>query len=293
MLNPYKPKDVSTCLESRRVVFAGDSITRQLFFNTAHLADPKLPSAPPSNDQKHADHTLTTAKQDITFEFLWDPFLNSSHTKELLEGRRKTSSEPPALVVLGSGLWYLRHSETSGGISAWEGMIDSTFSALERGGAAIGDKIVFLPVEEAISSKLAPDRAASILVADVDAMNSDLSHRVAASASTSWFDLSKPSTSVVSLPLAFNQMLTASQTEDGLHFSDKILATQANLLLNLRCNDALPKKMPFDKTCCRSYPMPSFLQGLVILCVLLLGTIAKFLGPRLGTWSVYMNDDAC
>ncbi len=77
-------------------------------------------------------------------------------------------------------------------------------------------------------------------------------------------------------------MLDPSQTEDGLHFSDAVVKVQANLLLNLRCNDVLPKVFPLDKTCCRSYPWPSALHFLVLVVVVLWGPANWFLSRRLG-----------
>ena len=60
-----------------------------------------------------------------------------------------------------------------------------------------------------------------------------------------------------------------SLTEDGLHYSDTVIKIQANILLNLQCNDKLPKVFPFNKTCCNRYPWPStvhlFVLGLVVL----------------------------
>ena len=43
MTHKYSPKDIGQCLHNRQVVFIGDSVTRQLYFGLAHLADPNSP----------------------------------------------------------------------------------------------------------------------------------------------------------------------------------------------------------------------------------------------------------
>lgn len=285
MIHAYKTNDVTLCLASQRVVFAGDSITRQLYYSFAHAADPTLPSGPPSDDQKHQDITLRT-KGGTSILFYWDPFLNGTHALDIL--RSGTKSGRPSLAVFGSGLWYLRHRD-SGGIAAWEAMIDRTYSIISQNSENIADQIVWLPVEEPVSSKLSAERSATIHPSDVEAMNADLIHRVTPappsfSFSSEYVVPSKPSKRKVpvSLPIALNLMLDDSQTADGLHFSAPILKAQANLLLNLRCNDVLPKRFPLDKTCCRSYPTPPFLEILVLFVLVAWGPLARFLSKRNG-----------
>ncbi|TFY83996.1 hypothetical protein EWM64_g4 [Hericium alpestre] len=200
-------------------------------------------------------------------------------------------SERPTLLVLGSGLWYLRYADTSGGLSAWEANIENILGSIQKARSKLADEIVILPIEDVISSKLSYERASTMLAPDRDAMNSDLYHRIYP-VSSSGFGLvssSKPRVPV-SLPLAFNEMLDPSQTEDGLHFSDAIVRAQANILLNLRCNEEMPKVFPLDKTCCRSYPMPSVLHFIVLAAVLLWGYtyfMHSPIGPRkTGTWMI-------
>ncbi|KDQ20538.1 hypothetical protein BOTBODRAFT_26553 [Botryobasidium botryosum FD-172 SS1] len=279
MMQTYKAGDAASCLAARRVLFIGDSVMRQLYFATSHMSDPSLPARPPSDNEKHANHTYTT-KSGAEFQFIWDPFLNTSYTQTVLSHTSTSPSQKPTLLVLGSGLWYLRYAE-SGGISAWETMIDTTFEAISNGMPGIAEQVMFLPVEQVVPSKLSPERARSIRLSDVEAMNSDLYHRIMPPYSsffsaTPFLDPYMPSEPSVpiSLPLAFNQMLSPSETEDGIHFSEKILKTQANILLNFQCNDLLPKKFPFDKTCCNSYPTPSILQTSVILLIVTWGPIA-------------------
>ncbi|KAG8890823.1 hypothetical protein FRB98_004868 [Tulasnella sp. 332] len=287
-LHAYKPQEVGGCLSSRKVIFAGDSVTRQLFFAFAHLSDPTLPSAPPDDEKKHSDHSITSPEANVTFEFLWDPYLNTTKVATLLEtGNRESHDEPPALLVLGSGLWYLRYAKDSGGLAAWEATIETTVNAIHRAMPGLADRVIFLPVEEAVSAKLSPERAASIHAGDVDAMNSDLTHRLlslTASPAGSFFGPSPLPIYPFAFPLALNKMLIETETRDGIHFSNSILFKQAALLMNFRCNEALPKKFPFDKTCCNSYPEIPFLQLVVLVSAITLGPLCYLLGPIIGEY---------
>ncbi|KAL6310128.1 O-acetyltransferase [Sparassis latifolia] len=292
MMHVYQSADASACIGSRRVVFIGDSVTRQLFFQMARVVDPSLPTAPPDDEQRHRNHTLTS-RSGIQLSFLWDPYLNASSTHSYLSAPMIASpsagplSDRPALLVLGSGLWYLRYPD-SGGLPAWESMVKSTLAALSRARTLPADKVVVLPIEDVVSAKLSRERTASMHASDIDAMNSDLHHRIRPPALSDPFrffpDPKAPSAAPppVALPLVFNHMLDPSQTEDGLHFSDAVVAMQANVLLNLRCNDVLPKKFPMDKTCCRRYPWPSPLHSIVLAAAILWGPVCVMLSRRLG-----------
>ncbi|KAI0830580.1 O-acetyltransferase [Trametes gibbosa] len=300
MMHQYKPNDVAACMASKRVVFVGDSVTRQLFYQFAHLIDPNLPTSPPDDEQKHADYRYRSAS-DIWLQFYWDPYLNSTHTHALLHpgAQDLRSSDPSALLVLGSGLWYLRYAD-SGGLSAWEAKLESTLSAVTRVRHPLADVVVVLPVEDIVPSKLSPERAISMHASDIDAMNSDLLHRISPPALRDPFVFlpgpsRRPAGLPIALPLVFNQMLQPSQTEDGLHFSDVVVGTQAQVLLNLRCNDVLPKSFPLDKTCCRRYPWPSVLHLLVLAGVFLWAPanwlLARRFSPRSSGMPLLRDDE--
>ena len=262
MLNAYTPKDASTCFGSRQVVFVGDSVTRQLFFQFAHIVDPKLPDGPPDDNNKHSNYTLD-AENNVKLSFYWDPYMNSSYSQLIhptgTDRAPSLDSDRPALLVLGTGLWYLRYAD-SGGLPAWEARVEAVAETIKSARPPLADEIILLPIEEPVTSKLSPERADTIRASDVDAMNSDLFHRIYPSEDSFFPTTPHP----VSFPLVLNRMLDDSQTTDGLHFSSPVITAQANLLLNFRCNDVLPKKYPMDKTCCRSYPSPSLLHLFVI-----------------------------
>ncbi|KAL4069678.1 10 TM acyl transferase domain found in Cas1p-domain-containing protein [Scleroderma yunnanense] len=273
MLHQYQPKDASRCLASRRVVFAGDSVTRTLYFQLVHLLDPKLPGAPPQDNQKHSDHSFVTST-DITLDFIWDPFLNTTSVLTLINPKEGTPGvSSPALLVLGSGLWYLRYANSSGSLPAWEAMVQSHIDAITTAPIKPAEEVVFLPVEDVVTSKLSPERYNTMHSSDIDAMNSDLYHRIKPSYTSSFWSSLGPTAAVpVRFPLVFNKLLGDSLTEDGLHFSSSVIQIQANILLNLRCNNGFPPTAPMDKTCCRAYPWPSPIQ-FIVLTVIVTSTV--------------------
>ncbi|KAG6879767.1 hypothetical protein C0992_012087 [Termitomyces sp. T32_za158] len=279
MLYNYKPTQAAACLESKPVVFIGDSVARTLFFQLAHLLDPSLPLGPTQNGEKHANHTLTIETGN-SVSFFWDPFLNSTHTFDVVRSARDDRHRP-ALLVLGSGLWYLRYANSSGGLPSWEVNMEHLLAEIVKSPVRPADQVVVLPVEQVVPSKLSPERAMSMHLSDIDAMNSDLMHRIHPPYSGLPFS-SRPA-SPVSLPLVFNEMLVPSQTEDGLHFSGSVVKTQAQILLNLRCNNLMPKQFPLDKTCCNMYPWPSFLHLSILLVIFSWGPILAFMSYRAGS----------
>ena len=215
--------------------------------------------------EKHADRVLTAG--GINFAFYWDPFLNGTYSDQLLAGTLGASIEQgkPTLAVLGSGIWYLRH-KSSGGIDAWSNRMDDLFAASHPSRDSIADELILLPVVDAIESRLSPERAATIKLEDINKMNERLDEKL----DEARFE---PGTGTggLAVPRSFNKVIDGldEETVDGLHFSDTVSKVQASILLNLRCNDVLPKHFPYDKTCCFQYPAPNWVQ--IALLVFLIG----------------------
>ncbi|KAL0578732.1 hypothetical protein V5O48_003288 [Marasmius crinis-equi] len=250
---------------SREIIFVGDSIARQLFFQLSNLLDPNLPTSPVDDRRKHENYTLHT-RFGSKVSFYWDPFLNSTYTREIFTA----SQSRPSILVFNTGLWYLRHSDTfpHGGLAAWEANIEGILDTISSSRKP-ADTTVLLPVGRIDPDKLSPDRKATMHPADIDAMNSDLMHRLANSSS-----------GVVFLG-TLNEMFHRDDTVNGLHLVERAVRVQANLLLNLHCNERLSERVPFDGTCCRRYPEPLFLQVFVVAGLLLFG-LYKFLYPTGG-----------
>lgn len=264
MLYPHKQKTVSECLSGRRVVFVGDSTVRQLYYGAVSTVDPNVDRA----GEKHSNKGLTI--EGARWDFVWDPFLNSTAFDQLLRGQYGKTG-PPTLLVVGSGLWYLRHHQP---VELWTERIDRLFSAV-LGGAdgklSIADEVVLLPVEVPVEDRLSDDRKQTLTRPAVDAMNAELVARFEADPTIG-----------LAFPSVFNQMETGGAgdlAQDGLHFGDEMVRTQARILLNLRCNDVLVKKFPLDKTCCYQYPTPNWVQILLLTVVVGFAPLAMHLGP--------------
>lgn len=201
----------------------------------------------------------------MKFSFHWDPFLNSSQTLNFLSGSSQEEDDVgrvPTLAVFGSGMHYLRYP-ASGGLDAWKEKINDLFNAVAPGGPLLADEIVFLPIENVVEAHLSEERQETLHLADTKSMNVHLTQKMMGIPATS-----RPN---IAIPTVFNRLIEGleDETEDGLHYSGNIVKSQAAILLNLRCNDVLPKTFPFDKTCCSRYPTPNWVQ--IVLLLIFLG----------------------
>ncbi|RUP25192.1 hypothetical protein BC936DRAFT_138855 [Jimgerdemannia flammicorona] len=243
-MQTYNSDAVVKCLGNTHVLYIGDSVIRQQLFGMAEKVDANIVT----KGEKHSDRVFTSSS--ITFEFWWDPFLNASHTIDILNGVAKFR---PSLLVLGTGLWYLNYLEGSDGLAAWKSIIDRTVHQISNPtiAADIAATIVLAPVETPKYTLLNSTRRSRLSPSNIEAMNDYLFRYK----------------DEVFIPFAWNRMVeqSPSLTDDGLHFADIIATKQADILLNFKCNDQLPKQAPMGTTCCYTYPQTRWYQNAVFL----------------------------
>ncbi|KAG0316760.1 hypothetical protein BGZ99_006695 [Dissophora globulifera] len=254
MMRTFDTAHTTSCLSGSRVVVLGDSVARQLYYS---LVKKVLPDASTDGD-RHSDIFFSDPESGTTFEFYWDPVLNSTKATTLLTGSdaRIFGSEEkptPSIFLVGTGLWYLRYPEWSGGMEKWQQVMEKLVRQMGNPRLLpLAQQLFISPIPAVNSEKLSEERARTLLPEDINYMNSFLMEATAESP--------------VSVPFTWNKMTetAASETHDGLHYVEKVMTVEADILLNFVCNNKLPKVSPMGATCCYEYPSMRWFQVLML-----------------------------
>ncbi|KAE8448436.1 hypothetical protein EG329_009501 [Mollisiaceae sp. DMI_Dod_QoI] len=279
IMHEYKKKDIEDCFHNRKLVFIGDSTTRQIFWAVAEKMDHEKAEEEIAdmlaNDEKHKD--LNFESSGVSVHFIWDPWLNSTGLdRELKKFSAVPSLEPTgasgesaALLLLGApGLWFARHGQEN----FMKDFRDSVEHVIPYMDHSHGDQnslpsprfkarqespnlLLLAPIQVPMYEFLSPSRAETITPEKIDQMNDFLQQTSAHSeADIIW---------------SYNLMTWDGQAqyeESGLHVIQNVAHRKADVLLNLRCNAGpASDKYPYDRTCCSNYTRPNQVQWIMIL----------------------------
>ncbi|PQE02959.1 CAS1 domain-containing protein [Rutstroemia sp. NJR-2017a BVV2] len=283
ILHEYKRKDIQECFKNRRVVFVGDSTTRQIFWAVAKKMDQERAEEEMTElldlDQKHKD--LEFSSGGVTVQFVWDPWLNSTGLDKELKNFNANprpgakTDESASLLLLGApGLWYARHGQENY-FKEFRESIEHVIPFMDhaRGDSPIlpgarpfpstnksPNFLLLAPVQVPWYQALSPSREETITPEKIDLMN-DYLQQVSAH-------------SDADIVWSFSLMTWAGRgeyEESGLHVVDNVAHRKADVLLNLRCNaDAVERGYPYDRTCCNNYRQPNVIQWSIVLTGMLL-----------------------
>jgi len=229
----------------------GDSVVRQLFYSVVKKIIPDFAT----DRDKHANIIHTDPTSRTTFEFYWDPVLNTTTTQELLSGQYAEGpvARTPTILLVGSGMWYLRYREWSGGMEKWKKTMASLVERMnDLDSVPLGKHLFVSSIQSVNPDKLSDVRYETLRLEDIQEMNTYLK--------------SITKNTIVTVPLVWNKMTETAKdaTNDGLHFTERVMSAEANVLLNSVCNNRLPKVAPMSATCCYEYPSNSGVQGLML-----------------------------
>ena len=268
MMHEYNAAGLNTCLNSRRVVFIGDSVTRQIFWAFAKKLDVRE-----HGENKHS--SISVDVHGLRVEFIWDPYLNTSSLyREVaaasLSKSKNSQVDTAAILLIGGGLWNARYlGEAS--YQHFESSIDEILRALQegeipgtlstqsaQGSEGVDDLAVIAPIQIPHYDALSPARAWTITPARVKPMFQYLQHlSVQQNITVVWSFLHM----TWRQPLAYDQ--------DGLHLNAGVAGKMVDVLLNARCNAVLrqsnAKGYPMDKTCCNKYQRPNWTQSTILI----------------------------
>src|SRR5271154_2378859 len=120
MMHTYKPKEAQLCFSGGQIIFAGDSMVREMFWALARQLDSDNSLPIPAETEKHSDIHLTV--KSVRLDFYWDPYLNTSgfeHAFNIPDDVPK-----PSMTIVGTGLWYAKNVVTSP-FESWQTTIDA------------------------------------------------------------------------------------------------------------------------------------------------------------------------
>ncbi|KAL8738779.1 MAG: hypothetical protein Q9181_000457 [Wetmoreana brouardii] len=271
-------------MDGQRIVYIGDSTTRQLFWATAKKLNATAADEEMRQAGRHED--LTFEDDIVTVEFIWDPFLNSSSLRrELLSYYNDNlqdsgdTSESIGLVTIGGGLWYARQFESdwldrfrdsldyaAPLLGVKKGVAPALYKPPTSTRAGTGQHVYVTPVQVPLYDFLSPARALTMTPAKINPMN-DLLYN----------------TSVANgIKVAWSHFLMTHEhefayEESGLHVVENVASQKVDIILNMRCNAEITLKQgyPFDKTCCSAYENANqSITGLFFVYGIILSLIA-------------------
>ncbi|KAJ2856627.1 hypothetical protein J3B02_001492 [Coemansia erecta] len=282
-LHEYTQKDLLQCLQpksdrsaqvpSEHILFIGDSMMREKYQALARLVDPLLASSANQTEAVHQDLSIGWPMVGgVVARFIWDPYLNSPKTREILEGRAPLADRPKVLVV-GSGLWFLRYKDESGGLEKWK----LTMDQLNRDIAnlwqnnmdeRVTQHIYVSPAIDVVPELLTPERRTTLLPDRIAAMN-EYMEAIDLPVFSAWARMA--------------QGAAPRESPDGLHYSAAFNKRAINVLLNRVCNTEVVSRAarpPFRTTCCFEYPPPNWYAAAMALTVSLVLPALLFLRTR-------------
>ncbi|KAJ5038347.1 uncharacterized protein L3040_007213 [Drepanopeziza brunnea f. sp. 'multigermtubi'] len=285
MMHEYTKNDIQECFHTKRLVFIGDSTTRQIFWAVAKKMDKQR-----AENEMQEMLAVKEKRTDIAFvtgglkiQFLWDPWLNSTRLTDELTAFRAYSPVKPqepshmdsaGLLLLGTpGLWYARHGQENY-FKEFKDSIDVIIPHMDH----LSQNDSTMPVPMTLASRqqspnllllapiqvpqyeaLSPSRVETMTPEKIDLMN-DYIQQVSAH-------------STADVIWSYSLMTWDGKVqyeESGLHVIENVARAKAEVLLNLRCNaDAASRGYPFDRTCCSNYTQPGRVQWLLILAGML------------------------
>ncbi|KAF4332698.1 o-acetyltransferase CAS1 [Fusarium beomiforme] len=294
MLHHYTPDDIKQCMGDRPILFSGDSTVRQVYWAMGRLLDRKM--AEEIRENTNLQNNYTMKLKGVELRHIWNPYLQTSvfapqleafskkkHGHTLNEGRlqhwnqqnhglySEQHDEVPGLVLLGAGawfaLWHFNHVSYPRFKSALDNITEilhledlPDFGTAPMDAQGIGDEVFIAPAKPPDCDLLPKWRKTEkgYQRGELEALNEYLyrqedKHHLRLLRSFPALSYQQPET-----------MVDLKQT--GMHVIDSVAEMKANILLNLRCNAKLDRKIghPFTRTCCTDYGQRSWAHGIIL-----------------------------
>lgn len=254
-------------MAGKKVLFIGDLTARSVFMQSLYTSNSSLTDFP-SIEERKGDWTVIS--NNITYSFIWDPFLNGNGfevLKNLAINRGANHNNWGfQFIYIAFGRHFALDNENSlpnvEKLSKFKEAVEKVAPFLESvAGSKPTDgnpapKVIVSPVMEPLFEKAQNNvYLKGLTPLHLDTLNKHL---------LSVFPLA---TSKVYLPSVFNMLSWGRQDSfgsDGDHLVPYITAVQSDIIHNMACNTEISTDFPYANTCCLKYPEPSGLYFLLL-----------------------------
>lgn len=278
-MHHYDAADITQCLPNRRMVFAGDATIKTLFYATARKLSPGNNNLFLDGEwQKDENFTA----HSVSLEFIWDPYLKTDRLHDELAPWKNGavasdhiySYSPPAVFIIGSGIWYAQPSFNNPR-REWRQALDDVLEHMYSGPRQFykgeQDLMLLAPVPMPDWRRLNKTQKAQLdanIIVDMNRYLTYLSTTGGMDIVRSWKRTSTKPINAVIVNNTYNSYNEKAVGPDGMQILPTVADRQIDVLLNMRCNAVLSHHYPFDKTCCIKYPAPNYIQSSLIILIM-------------------------
>ncbi|EPS41329.1 hypothetical protein H072_4851 [Dactylellina haptotyla CBS 200.50] len=307
-MHTYTARDIVSCLPDRRILFVGDQSIKSIYFATLDKLSNRTmdhSKTPWERDERITSLGKTTGKDkpmpNLTVEFLWDPYLNSTRLEEELkpwkngtvdpEYTKNGEYDPPALFIVGAGIWWAQNKISPNPHSDWREAIDRVAGRMRWGPRPtfLGgrDMLLLTPVAHPAWEKLAPavrGMMNPILAIDMNRYIQQLATIQGLDIVRAWRVAPEDTVDLVVSNHVYNHYVSKGTEDDGIVILRDVARARVDMVLNLRCNDFLRGKGEgvMNSDCCVKHRKPGWVQMLVLLCA-----VAVLPALRIWRWNNY------
>lgn len=265
MLHKYKTLDSLSCLQLRKIVFAGDSRMRELMFEFIRTISPSY-NIP--DGKIHSDVTFNDDKLKLTF--IWLPELNRT-ALDLYQNWIDDKNSRPDIVFQAAATHTIKRMNGSDeALKEYTSNITSLVKKMTKFASVSETKLLWIMQEPVFKSRLSTARK---MITDEQLMLYNAAVRTVLYES----DLKRDVNVIESFALLSTELMDLSH--DGLHLPVQALKIESNILVNFLCNDLI---RPIDGSCCQSSPYVTYSQkilalfGFLVLAIAITFTFLRF-----------------
>ncbi|KAF4635344.1 hypothetical protein G7Y89_g2769 [Cudoniella acicularis] len=281
IMHEYKKRDIRDCFQKQRIVFVGDSTTRQVFWAVAEKLDQERADLEVAEmlDSKLKHRDLEFVSDGVAVQFIWDPWLNSTALEWELKKFKTYPSRDEARPneELGDSPGSILLGAPRDSVDAVIPFMDHNLEdqAVLTSPSISNQKqppnlLLLAPVQVPWYESLSSSGEETVTPGKIDQMN-DYLQQVSAN-------------SYADVIWSYSLMSWAGHgtyEESGMHVIDSVAHRKADIILNLRCNaDATKHGYPFDRTCCTNYVPLKATQWAILFVGMMVLPILRFFRRR-------------